>query len=90
MQKTYPAFRALRSRQQTDGSRIITVVLDRDYRSLDELEGHKLWIDGELCHCKQICEMATAPRKKGERVMLKVGDCPEDDMAPFPLSTGRT
>jgi hypothetical protein len=84
----YPAFQASRSRQQPDGSRIITVVLDRNYRDLRNLEGRRIWIDGELCRCEQVCEDDAISHRKGERIKLKVSNCPEDSMAPFEPSRG--
>lgn len=83
MHEIYPAFHASRSRQDPDGSRIITVVLDRDYRDVRILEGSRIWIDGELCRCERICEADATPRRKGERIKLKVSNCPEDAVTPF-------
>jgi hypothetical protein len=85
----YPAFQASRSRRQPDGGRIITVVLDRDYPDLRKLEGSRIWIDGELCRCERICEADATTRRKGERIKLKVSNCPEDAMTPFDSSRRR-
>ena len=65
------------------------MVLDRDYRNLRKLEGRRIWIEGQLCRCEQICEEKVIPHRKGERIKLKVSNCPEDTLAPFDRARGR-
>lgn len=83
LREVYPAFQVLRSRQLPDGSRIVTVILNRSYSDRSELEGRPVWIEGQLCHCERVYESENLELGKGARLALKVGKCPEDSMAPF-------
>ena len=83
MREVYPAFQVLRSRQLPDGSRIVTVILDRNYAHRSELEDRPVWIDGQLCHCEMVYDSENLELSKGTRLALKLGKCPEDSLAPF-------
>jgi hypothetical protein len=85
----HPALQVLRSRSLPDGSRVITVILNRTYEHRSELEGRPVWIEGQLCHCETVYDPENLELTKGARVALKVAKCPEDSMAPYHPSDSR-
>lgn len=89
LREVYPAFQVLRSRSLPDGSRIVTVILNRKYKHRSELEGRPVWIEGQLCHCEIVYDPENLELGKGARLALKVGKCPEDSMAPFHAASSR-